>query len=411
LIKGFLMYHKVQEGALASSNISSTPKQIDDLDQFVRDTAPRYPVAVLRPHVLTQKAEEFTREFPGDVMYAVKCNPDERVLKALIAGGVKNFDCASIGEVKLIRGLMPEATIYYMHPVKSRESILEAYEEYDVNIFVLDSEDELNKIVETLDGAEDLTLFVRMAVPKQKVAVDFSAKFGASPILAAELLKKARVHAHKLGVSFHVGTHCLQTESYERAVQSAIDVMTASGVAVEALDIGGGFPANLTPDNAPPAIAEYFGVVKATVEKNGRSDLHLLCEPGRGLVASGGALVVRVELRKGDLLYLNDGTYGGIFEGGTAADLAYPVHMVRGNGRTYSSTLAGFRLAGPTCDSVDMMKGPFMLPEDINEGDWIVLDQLGAYGEVSRTNFNGFDQVIRVEQGAKQQTKGIAKAA
>lgn len=405
------MYHKVLEGALASSNLVPSPQKIDDLGQFVRDTAPRFPVAVLRPGTLTQTAREFTTQFPGDVMYAVKCNPDERVLRALIDGGVKNFDCASIGEVKLIRRLMPEATIYFMHPVKSRESILEAYEDYDVTIFVLDSEAELNKITEVLGEAEDLTLFVRMAVPKQKVAVDFSAKFGAAPIVATELLKKARPYASRLGVSFHVGTHCLQTESYERAVQAAVDVINSSGVAVEALDIGGGFPANLTPDNPPPPIADYFAAVKNTLVKNGRDDLHLLCEPGRGLVAAGGALVVRVELRKGDLLYINDGTYGGIFESGPCADLPYPVEMIRAAGRSYSGTKAAFRLAGPTCDSVDMMKGPFMLPEDIDEGDWIVIDQLGAYGEVSRTNFNGFDQVIRVEQGEKKQAKRSRKVA
>lgn len=346
-------------------------------------------------------------------MYAVKCNPDERVIRALIAGGVKNFDCASIGEVKLIRRLMPDATIYFMHPVKSRESIREAYEDYGVTIFVLDSEAELNKITDVLDGAEDLTLFVRMAVPKQKVAVDFSAKFGAPPILAIELLKKARPYAARLGVSFHVGTHCLQTESYERAVQAALDVIDSSGVAVEALDIGGGFPANLTPDNPPPPIGDYFAAVRATLERNGRTDLHLLCEPGRGLVAAGGALVVRVELRKGDLLYINDGTYGGIFESGPCADLPYPVRMIRGGGRPHSAGMTAFRMAGPTCDSVDMMKGPFMLPGDIDEGDWIVIDQLGAYGEVSRTAFNGFDTVIKVEQTAvaKSRSKRPRKAA
>lgn len=404
------MYHKVLDGALASSHIS-TPQKIENLEQFVQDTAPRFPVAVLRPDTLTNTAAQFVQEFPGDVMYAVKCNPDERVLKALIAGGVKNFDCASIGEVKLIRRLAPDATIYFMHPVKSRESILEAYEEYDVTIFVLDSEAELNKITEVLGDAEDLTLFVRMAVPKQKVAVDFSAKFGAAPVLAIDLLKKARPFAAKLGVSFHVGTHCLQTESYEKAVQAALDVINSSGVAVEALDIGGGFPANLTPDNPPPPITDYFKAVRATLEKNNRTDLHLLCEPGRGLVAAGGALVVRVELRKGDLLYINDGTYGGIFESGPSADLPYPVQMIRGEGRPSAGTLSPFRMAGPTCDSVDMMKGPFMLPDDINEGDWIVIEQLGAYGEVSRTPFNGFDQVIRVEQGAKKQIRRVRKAA
>jgi ornithine decarboxylase len=121
-------------------------------------------------------------------------------------------------------------------------------------------------------------------------------------------------------------------------------------------------------------------------------------------------LVVRVEGRKGDLLFLNDGTYGGIFEGGGSVGLPYPARMVRAEGRA-SRSKAAFRLAGPTCDSVDMMNGPFMLPADIAEGDYIVLDQLGAYGEVSRTPFNGFDQVVQVELTDKPVKAKILRAA
>lgn len=391
------MYNDIPDGAAASSpmDTSSTP-QIGNLDDFIRDTQPRYPVAVLRPEKLRARAEEFTSSFPGRILYAVKCNPDERVLRALIAGGVDSFDCASIGEVKLIRSIKPDATIYFMHPVKARESIREAYFEYNVRAFVLDSADELRKIVQETNGAPDLILFVRMAVPKQKVATDFSAKFGAAPMLAGALLAQAREHAAQLGLSFHVGTHCLDTAAYAHAVRVAGDVIRASGVDVQALDVGGGFPADLDPANPPPAIEEYFAAVTETLADMGMNDMQLLCEPGRGMVAAGGQLVVRVESRKGDLLYINDGTYGGIFEGGGSVGLPYPACMVRVTGRT-AIDKEGFRLAGPTCDSVDMMNGPFMLPADIAEGDYIVLDQLGAYGEVSRTPFNGFDQVIRVE--------------
>lgn len=391
------MYNDIPDGAAASSpmDTSSTP-QIGNLDDFLRDTQPRYPVAVLRPEKLRARAEEFTSSFPGRILYAVKCNPDERVLRALIAGGVDSFDCASIGEVKLIRSIKPDATIYFMHPIKARESIREAYFEHNVRAFVLDSADELRKIVQETNGASDLILFVRMAVPKQKVATDFSAKFGAAPMLAGALLAQAREHAVQLGLSFHVGTHCLDTAAYAHAVRVAGDVIRASGVDVQALDVGGGFPADLDPANPPPAIEEYFAAVTDTLADMGMNDMQLLCEPGRGMVAAGGQLVVRVEGRKGDLLFLNDGTYGGIFEGGGSVGLPYPARMVRVTGRTAQGKEA-FRLAGPTCDSVDMMNGPFMLPADIAEGDYIVLDQLGAYGEVSRTPFNGFDQVIRVE--------------
>lgn len=403
------MYNDLPDGALASTPVHASPK-IDSLDSFIRRNAPRYPVAVLRPDKLRAKAQEFTTQFPGRVLYAVKCNPDERVLRALIDGGVDSFDCASIGEVKLIRSIKPDAVIYFMHPIKARESIREAYFEHNVRAFVLDSADELQKIVQETNGAQDLILFVRMAVPKQKVATDFSAKFGAQPVLAQALLTQARAHAVQLGLSFHVGTHCLDTEAYAHAVRVATDVIKASGVEVNAIDVGGGFPADLDPANPPPPVTEYFRAVTDTLAAAGMTGIELLCEPGRGMVASGGQLVVRVEARKGDLLYINDGTYGGIFEGGGSVGLPYPARMVRVVGRSARSK-SGFRLAGPTCDSVDMMKGPFMLPSDIAEGDYIVLDQLGAYGEVSRTPFNGFDQVIRVELTEKAARTGVRKAA
>lgn len=404
------MYNNLPDGALASSHISTPPK-IDNLDAYVKQTRPRFPVSVLRPEKLTARAAEFARLFPGRILYAVKCNPDERVLRALIAGGVDSFDCASIGEIRLIKGIKPDATIYFMHPIKAREAIREAYFDYGIRAFVLDSADELKKILTETKNAQDLTLFVRMAVPKQKVATDFSAKFGAAPMLAGELLAMARKSAARLGLSFHVGTHCMDTAAYSHAVKVATDVIKAGGVTVEAIDVGGGFPADLDPANPPPQLEQYFSAVTDTLRDAGMENIELLCEPGRGMVAAGGQLVVRVEGRKGDLLFLNDGTYGGIFEGGSSCNLPYPVRMVRAKGAKASAEFEAFRLAGPTCDSVDMMKGPFMLPADINEGDYIVLDQLGAYGEVSRTPFNGFDQVIRIELAEKKEKTKLRKAA
>lgn len=390
------MNNQFSNGAKASSSLP-IQFRINNLDSFVRQEQPRFPVSVLRPDVLKSKAEEIVRDFPGRVMYAVKCNPDERVLRAFIESGVRSFDCASIKEIRMIRALMPQAAIYFMHPIKSRESIREAYFECGVRAFILDCEAELKKILEETDNAKDLTLFVRMAVPKQKVATDFSVKFGAQPIFAGQLLKLTRPHAAGLGLAFHVGTQCTDTGAYSHAVKVAADVIATSGVDVDALDVGGGFPADLDCANPPPRFAAFARAIQQALASTGLQDIELLCEPGRALVAGGGALVVRVEGRKGDLLYINDGTYGGIFEGGGAIGLPYPARMIRAKGKKSSNTMASFRLAGPTCDSVDMMNGPFILPDDINEGDYILLDQLGAYGEVSRTPFNGFDEVIQIE--------------
>ena len=404
------MYHNQPDGALAASHISA-PAKIDNLDAFIKQTRPRYPVAVLRPEKLTARAAEFKGLFPGRILYAVKCNPDERVLRALIAGGLDSFDCASMGEIELVRSIKPDATIYFMHPIKSRESIREAYFNHGIRAFVLDTADELKKIVEETKKAKDLTLFVRMAVPKQKVTTDFSAKFGANPMVTGELLRAARKYAAHLGLSFHVGTNCTDTGAYGHAVKVATDVINACGVEVEAIDIGGGFPATLDPANPPPPLSEFIGAAKAALKEAGMEDIQMLCEPGRGMVAAAGQLVVRVEGRKGDLLYLNDGTYGGMFEGGPSCDLPYPVRMIRVKGAKASVALAPFRFAGPTCDSVDMLKGPFILPEDIKEGDFIVMDQLGAYGETTRTNFNGFTEVVKVELMEKKAKVKLAKVA
>lgn len=404
------MEYNLLDGAYASSHLNASA-QTNDIDAFVKQAKPRFPVSIIRPAALADKAREIVAAFPGRVMYAVKCNPDERILNALIDGGVKSFDCASINEIRNIRAMMPDAAIYFMHPIKARESIREAYFKWNIRNFVLDCEAELKKILEETDNAVDLTLFVRMAVPKQKVATDFSTKFGAQPILAGQLLKLARPHAAKLGLAFHVGTQCIDTGAYSHAVKVAADVITTSGVQVDAMDVGGGFPADLDPANPPPRFAEFAVAIKDALITAQMDGIELLCEPGRALVAGGGALVVRVEGRKGDLLYINDGTYGGIFEGGGAIGLPYPSRLIRVNGKSESKTLVPFRLAGPTCDSVDMLNGPFMLPDDISEGDYIHLDQLGAYGEVSRTPFNGFNEVIDVIETPKITLAKKSKAA
>ena len=155
----------------------------------------------------------------------------------------------------------------------------------------------------------------------------------------------------------------------------------------------------------------YGAVIAEALSRNDMSHMQLLCEVGRGLVADAGALIVRVEGRRGDLLYLNDGTYGGMFEAGGSIGLPYPCHLIRREDREGSEELKAFRFAGPTCDSVDMMNGPFMLPADICAGDWIKIEKLGAYGEVSRTDFNGFGTVQKVIVTAQTKRAASIKVA
>ncbi len=378
------------------------PLSLDDdvSDALIREMGSQIPLSILHPERVQRKAEEFTAAFSGHVLYAVKCNPDPIFLHAMYEGGVRRFDVASIAEVRLIKGLFPDAKIYFMHPIKSQEAIREAYVNHGVRAFVLDYADELDKILHATNSAPDLELFVRMAIPKDNpdggVATDFSSKFGAKPWLAEELLRLCRPHCAQLGLSFHVGTQCPDPKIYSKAVAHAAQVIEGSGVCVEVLDVGGGFPAQLDGAAPIPGVSAFTQTIAGTIAEHGLENLELLAEVGRGLVACGGSLVVRVEGRKDDLLYLNDGTYGGMFEAGSSIGLQYPARLIRREVQLEDAPLKAFRFAGPTCDSVDMMRGPFMLPADLKVGDWIKLDQLGAYGEVSRTDFNGFGQVQKI---------------
>lgn len=368
-------------------------------DDIVREIAPAIPMSVLNTHVMAHTAHRFVNAFPGDVMFAVKCNPDPIFLRSMYGEGVHRFDVASLFEIKLIRNLFPFAPLYFMHPVKAPEAISEAYHTYRMRAFVLDTIEELDKILRATDYADDLELFVRIAVPKGNVATDFSTKFGAKPDIVTELIRRTSIYTDKLGVSFHVGTQCTDVNVYINAIAYAASVIQQADVAASVLDIGGGFPTALDTCTPPPPVEVYMDAIRTALAEHELNNLHILCEAGRGLVADAGSLIVRVEGRKGDLLYINDGTYGGLFEAGGAIGLPYPARLIRREAYRAESGIKPFRLAGPTCDSVDMMNGPFMLPDDVQAGDWIALDKLGAYGEVSRTNFNGFGAVHKAVIG------------
>ena len=371
----------------------SMPVYTGSIDDIVTALRPALPLYLLRPERLGENAHQFLTQFPGTTMYAVKCNPDKAVLQTLIRAGIRAFDCASIEEVRLIRKLAPRAKIFYMHPVKAREAIREAYHLHGVRTFVLDCVEELYKIMQETDLAPDLELFVRVAIPKGTgAAINLSGKFGASVEDSADLLQRCRPVCARLGVSFHVGSQCIKTERYALAIRLAAQAIKASGVAVDCLDVGGGFPVNY-PSMPIPPFADYMDAIRQSVARHKLAHLDLLCEPGRAMVANGATVVVRVEQRKGTCLHLNDGTYGTLFEMGPSSDFILPHRMIRPIQKT-SGIDVPFTLAGPTCDSLDMMKGPFLLPDDIREGDFIVIDNIGAYGTSSGTRFNGFGKVM-----------------
>jgi ornithine decarboxylase len=355
---------------------------------------PAEPLVCLRPAVIVGASRCFVEAFPGDVLYAVKCNPEPRVLRAVWAGGVRHFDCASLPEIALLREVLPEAELHFMHPVKARHAIHAAFHDHDVTDFAFDSADELEKILQEtvpvglVGEPPTLGLFLRLAV-SQGGAYDLSGKFGATLEEAAGLLRAARPHAARLGIAFHVGSQCLDPAAYRTALRAAGEAASRSGVAIDIVDVGGGFPVSY-PDVVPPPLDDFVAAIAEATESCFEDGVRLWAEPGRALVAAGGSLVVQVDLRRGDALYVNDGVYGSLSDAGRPG-FRFPARRIRPDqAAADDAPLRGFTLYGPTCDSADHMKGPFLLPADIDEGDWLELGQLGAYGACLRTRFNGF---------------------
>lgn len=369
------------------------------IDDLIREERPSEPLHCLRPRTLRSQAEAFLGTFPGTVLYAVKANPDGAVLQALDEAGIRHFDVASLTEARLVRQLLPDADIHFMHPVKSRTAIAAAYHEYGIRDFCFDSSEELAKIYEETGHARDLGLFLRLALPPGGALHDLSGKFGAEPATAVRLLRRARRRNRRLGLCFHVGSQCLEPAAYERAITRAAELVAEAEAPVDILDVGGGFPVSYA-DQTPPPLADFAATIRTAVANQPvLAGCALWCEPGRALVAPGVSVVVQVWARRGTALFINDGVFGSLMDAGTTERMRFPARLIRNGRRAPAGTLAPFHLYGPTCDSADRMEGPFLLPRDVTEGDWIELGQLGAYGSCFRTTFNGFGGARVVEVG------------
>ena len=367
------------------------------VDELINQLKPEQPIYCIRKKSIQLASTYFQKKFPGKVLYAVKTNPHPEILKTIVKSGIENFDVASIQEIKDIRAIEPNAKCSYMHTVKSRKNIKEAYFEYNVKTFSLDTKEELIKIIETTNHAKDLELFVRVAVSNEHAEIDLSKKFGALTSEAIGLLRLTKQYAKKVGLSFHVGSQCMHPISYAKGIADIGNIIKKTKIIPNYINVGGGFPA-IYPDLVPQSLDNYFKVIKKSLISLKLEKLpEILCEPGRALVAESGSTIVRVNLRKKQKLYINDGTYGTLFDAGTP-NIVYPSRVIK-NKKIISKKLTAFNFYGPTCDSMDYMKGPFLLPNNIKENDYIELGQLGAYGLTFRTQFNGFysDEVYEVE--------------
>ena len=363
-------------------------KKFKSVDELIGQLQPDKPVYCIRKKSIQVASKFFQEKFPGKILYAVKTNPNKEVLKTIIQSGIKQFDVASVEEVKTIKQINPNLNCSYMHTVKSRENIKEAYFNYGVKDFSLDTKEELIKILESTNHAKDLNLFVRVSVSNEHAEIDLSKKFGALTSEAMGLLRLAKANSKKIGLSFHVGSQCMHPISYAKGISEIGNIIKRTKIVPNCINVGGGFP-TIYPDLIPQSLDCYFEEIKKALEGLKLEKLpKIICEPGRAIVAESGSTIVKINLRKKQKLYINDGTYGSLFDAGVP-NFILPSRMIS-NGRIRSKKFTSFNFYGPTCDSLDYMKGPFLLPNNIKEGDYIELGQLGAYALTFRTKFNGF---------------------
>ena len=372
-------------------------KKFKSVEDLIYQLKPNDPVYCIRKQPIFNASKFFQKEFPGKILYAVKTNPNEEVLRTIIESGINQFDVASIKEIETIKKLNKYAKCSYMHTVKSRENIKEAYFKYGIKTFALDSKDELIKIIETTNYAKDLELFVRVSVSNEHAEIDLSKKFGVVSSEATGLFRLTKQYSKKIGISFHVGSQCMHPISYTKGIEEIGKVIKKTKIIPNYINVGGGFP-TIYPDLISQPMLNYFNEIKSGLNKLKLDKMpEVICEPGRAIVAESGSTIVRVILRKKQKLFINDGTYGTLFDAGVP-NIVYPSKLITQN-RIISKKMTAFDFYGPTCDSLDYMKGPFLLPNNVKEGDYIELGQLGAYGLTFRTEFNGFysDQIYEVE--------------
>ena len=368
--------------------LGANMKKFKSVETLINQLKPNDPVYCIRKQPIHIASKFFQKNFPGSILYAVKTNPNKYVLKTVLESGINQFDVASIKEIKAIKTLNNDVKCSYMHTVKSRDSIKEAYFKYDIKTFALDSKDELIKIIEMTNYAKDLELFVRVSVSNEHAEIDLSKKFGAITSDAVGLLRLTKQYAKRIGISFHVGSQCMHPISYSKGIEEIGKIIKKTKIYPDYINIGGGFP-TIYPDLISQPLINYFEEIRKSLKSLNLDKMpNIICEPGRAIVAESGSTIVKVILRKKQKLFINDGTYGTLFDAGVP-NIVYPSKLIT-NGRALSKKMTAFDFYGPTCDSMDYMKGPFLLPNNVKEGDYIELGQLGAYGLTFRTEFNGF---------------------
>jgi len=376
-----------------------TAKSFASVAGMLQSGRPAAPVYCIYPDAYRETAKAFVAGFPGRVLYAVKANDHPAVMRLISEGGVAHFDCASVPEIERVRSICPDATAYFMVPVRLRGAAREAQDNYGVRHFMVDHLSGLAPLAGEIDMKRAI-VFARMAAHHESAMQDLSTKFGAPPGDIPELLKRIAAEGAEPALAFNVGSAVTDPEAYSQALELAAGVLRILPFPVRLLDIGGGFPKSYPGFPVPP-LDDYFAMIrKAAAMLPLADDGELMGEPGRALAAPGLSAVVEVLLRKNDRLYLNDGMYGIFWELRFRGHDRYPVRAFR-EGQEMPGGSRSFKLFGPTCDGTDVLPGPVELPDDIRPGDYLEFGNIGAYSLSGRTRFNGHfsDDIVTIADG------------
>ena len=375
------------------------PDSYPDVESLLRAERPAEPVYCLFPQVCTDNAARFVQGFPGRVLYAVKANDHPDVVRAIGRGGVRHFDCASLPEIDTVKSLLPDATCYFMTPVRLRGAAQTARQRFDTRHFMVDHLSGVELLGSEID-MRDVVVFARIAVSHDAAMIDLSNRFGAPPGDIPALVQAIAETGAEPALAFNVGSAVTSPVAYRHSIEVAASVIEGLPDTVRLLDVGGGFPRGYPGFDVPP-LDDYFDAIGAdTARLTLAAGAEILCEPGRALAAPGMSAIAEVCLRKENRLFLNDGMYGVFWELRFDGHNRYPCRVFR-NGRPLDGRLARFRLFGPTCDSSDELPGDVDLPADIRPGDHIEFGCIGAYSLSGRTAFNGFhsNRIVTITHG------------
>ncbi len=348
--------------------------------------AQRYeqPIILIKGDTIRAKAARFRTALPRVTPhFAVKSNPDPRVLRLLKNQGIK-FEIASKEELDSLLALgVPAAEIFYSNPIKSRVYLAHAAQ-CGVEWYVADSVEELEKIHNIKTDAK---VYLRLHTPNDGSHFPLSAKFGAYPDDVDQIINRAgQLGIDLAGVTFHVGSQCTNLDNWRSGIRCArqvFDQMIAAGHQPRLLNLGGGYPVDLS--MPAPSIETIAEVINRELEAF-PPEVAVIAEPGRYLVADAGIFICQVigtTQRQGkNWLYLDAGFYGGLIE--LKDGLDFVIHTNR------EGPLVPWTLAGPTCDSADICTDRQRLPADLRAGDYLYIQNAGAYSSACACRFNGF---------------------